>query len=101
MFNSTDEPKKLFGISEVFKNSDEIICPITSFKILNYGCVSHYFGRVISLNENKEVIAKMNQIDGANLNLCLVAQNKDQVITLDQFKYSQLKSCSNSVVINE
>ena len=81
-------------------NTDEIDCPI-SFTIKNNGCKQVYSGDVLSLNENNELMAKMNHDGEVNQIFCIEASNKNQVISIDQIQYFQFSSCRDYMVINK
>jgi hypothetical protein len=101
MYSSSTLPKTLMKYTEVFKNEDEVYCPITSTVIKSRGCLIDYSGDVISINKGKkEIQAAMNGIDKTQDFFCIEIRNKDQVLKLDGFVYTQYPSCSQFISID-
>ena len=63
MYSSSTQPKTLTVLSELFKNEDEVFCPVTSIVLKNRGCLVDYSGDVMTMNERNEIQARMNGID--------------------------------------
>ena len=100
MFNSTTELSVLFKSSYLFLNNDEDHCPTTSYSIKNTGCLTDYSGKILSLNENNETLARMNSTVSIDKTICIEAKNKDQTIWVDQIKYVQSASCREYITVN-
>ena len=88
MFNSTQDLKLLLDPSKVFSNSDEIYCPITSFLLKSSDYLIDYQGSVLSLDQNNNILAKMNSPTKIEENFCIEVANKDQVIFFDNIMYA-------------
>ena len=101
MFNKTSDLKKLTGLSEIFNNSDEVHCPVLSVFIKNQGCLTEYTGDILSLNEKNEILGKVNSSRLTQVDFCVEAMNKDQVIIMRNIYFTQQTSCSEYIQLND
>ena len=64
LFNHKSGQQKVLGFSDLFINSDDLNCPLTSFTLKHSGCNSEYTGDLLSLNDDNEIVTNVNNDNG-------------------------------------
>ena len=58
-YNETTNMKKILSAQKLFENSDDE-CPVLGYRLLQGGCLKPYLGDVLAINENIDVVVKVN-----------------------------------------
>ena len=52
--------EKILSAQKLFKNSDDE-CPVLGYRLLQEGCLKPYLGDDLAIDENNDVVVKVNQ----------------------------------------
>jgi hypothetical protein len=66
MYNNTKEMMVQLRNSDIFVNTDEVYCPITSIIIMNVGCQQPYTRSFLEVDKSKDIQAIVNITDKVN-----------------------------------